>query len=221
MRVAIVDLVLVIAGYLLVQFVSRALDLPTPGLLAVVAGVLIATWRLAASGESWRTVGIRKPPTWLGLALSVPALYLITIVAVTGLVLPLADALGWPPLELSTYRDVQGNPVALARILLVAWTTAAFGEEMLFRGFLQGRIRTVLGEGRTATAGAVILQALLFGAGHTYLGPRGVANAVVVGLIYGSWYLLRGRNLWPLILAHGLTDTISMLAVYFGVLPQE
>ncbi len=144
MRVAIVDLVLVIAGYLLVQFVSRALDLPTPGLLAVVAGVLIATWRLAASGESWRTVGIRKPPTWLGLALSVPALYLITIVAVTGLVLPLADALGWPPLELSTYRDVQGNPVALARILLVAWTTAAFGEEMLFRGFLQGRIRTVL-----------------------------------------------------------------------------
>jgi uncharacterized protein len=53
---------------------------------------------------------------------------------------------------------------------------------------------------------------------HAYLGAKGVATATLVGLIYGAWYVMRGRNLWPLIIAHGLTDMVSLLAIYAGVL---
>ena len=219
MLVALVDLVVVVAGYLLTYVGGRALGLPSPGILAIIAGVLLATWRLAASGESWVSVGLRKPPSWLRFGLSVVALYFISVAAVVGIVMPLAEAMGWSALDVSAYDDVRGNPAGLARILLVVWTTAAFGEEMLFRGFLQGRIQRLLGNGRGAMAGSVLLQALAFSAGHFYLGAQGVATALLVGLIYGSWYLLRGRNLWPLVIAHGLVDTVSMVAIYGGFTP--
>ncbi len=64
------------------------------------------------------------------------------------------------------------------------------------------------------------LQAAIFGAAHSYLGARGIATATLVGVVFGSWFVLRGRNLWPLILAHGLTDTITLFAIYAGVMPR-
>jgi hypothetical protein len=33
----------------------------------------------------------------------------------------------------------------------------------------------------------------------------------------GIVYLCNGRNLVPLILAHGLTDSLSLVAIYLGV----
>jgi membrane protease YdiL (CAAX protease family) len=46
-----------------------------------------------------------------------------------------------------------------------------------------------------------------------------MATAALVGLVYGTWFVLRGRNLWPLIIAHGVTDTLSMIAVYMKAMP--
>jgi len=43
----------------------------------------------------------------------------------------------------------------------VAWTQAAFGEEMVFRGFLLTRLEILLGHGVSATVSAVTGQALL------------------------------------------------------------
>ncbi len=37
-----------------------------------------------------------------------------------------------------------------------------------------------------------------------------------IGLVFGIAYLAVQRSLWPLILAHGLIDTIDMITHYFG-----
>ena len=128
--------------------------------------------------------------------------------------------LGQPGLDIAAYSRIQGNPVELAKILTIVWTTAAIGEELLFRGFLQDRIHAVLGPGRRSAVAVVLLQAVIFGVAHSYLGLRGILTAMLVGVIFGTWFLLRGRNLWSLILAHGLIDTITMTALYAGVVPQ-
>jgi len=47
-------------------------------------------------------------------------------------------------------------------------------------------------------------------------GPAGMIDSGVAGLIFGATYLLPGRNLWPCVLAHGLHDTIAVVAVYLG-----
>jgi uncharacterized protein len=74
----------------------------------------------------------------------------------------------------------------------------------------------LLGGGTVATASAVVAQALLFGAAHFYLGTRGIATAFAAGLVYGLVYVCNGRNFLPLIVTHGLTDTMSLLAIYLG-----
>lgn len=237
-RNASIDVAIAAGAYLSVYFLMRFADLPRAGACAVLAALTVATWRLRVRGESWRTLGLAKPESLVRLAVAVFVLYVIVVASVLALVEPLAQIAGWRALDLSTYADLPGNPLALATILLIAWTTAAIGEELLFRGFLLTRLENLLrrtrapflpfprdaGEGTGDhstffhTALAVILQAAIFGIAHWYLGAKGVATAMMVGAIYGVWYVLRGRNLLPLIIAHGLTDTVSLVAIYAGVL---
>jgi uncharacterized protein len=220
MHAALIDLTIVAGGFLLAFVGAEFSGVPHAGACAVLTGVLLATWRLKANSESWRALGLRAPQRWGRLALSVVTLYVL-IVAGTLLVLePLGNALAWPRLNIAGFAQVQGNPLQFANLLAITWTTAAIGEELLFRGFLLARMEKLLGHGALPATGAVVLQAAMFGAAHAYLGVRGIATAMLVGLIFGSWFVLRGRNLLPLILTHGLTDTISVFAIYAGVMPQ-
>ena len=220
MRPALFDLTIVAAGFLLAFFVADLAGLPHAGACAVLTGVLLATWRLRMNSESWRMLGLRVPERWGRLALSVVALYALIVAGTLLVIEPLSGVFDWPRLNLESYAHLRGNPFALAKLLAIVWTTAAIGEELLFRGFVLTRLERVLGHGPAPTMAAVALQAAIFGAAHAYLGVRGVATAMLVGVVFGSWFALRGRNLAPLIIAHGLTDTISVVAIYAGVMPQ-
>ena len=37
-----------------------------------------------------------------------------------------------------------------------------------------------------------------------------------IGLILGAVFIRCGRNLWPVIVAHGVIDTIGITALYLG-----
>lgn len=217
MHPAITDLVIVGVGLFVATLLASALSLPYAGSAGVVAGVALATWRLKISSQTWRDVGFGSPGNALHSALAAFALYFLTLIAVLVIVEPVTRALQWQPLDLSSFRRLRGDSYSLAITLLLVWTVVAFGEEMVFRGFALSRLQALFGPGPRAAALAVAVQAILFGLGHVYLGARGVLTAVVIGALYGTWFLARGRNLWPLIAAHGLTDTISILAIYSGV----
>ena len=65
---------------------------------------------------------------------------------------------------------------------------------------------------------ANLVQAILFGLIHWYQGIPGIVLTGTVGLIFGAFYFLPGRNLWPLILAHGIINSISFTIIFlFGV----
>ena len=185
----------------------------------IAALVLLASWLLWRSGGRWADQGLRRPrPIWRVLALVVGG-YLggeLAAGLVAQFVFP-ALHLRAPaaPLFLSALK---GNLAAyLYWMIPVTWGSAAFGEEMLFRGFVLNRIRQLLG-GRAIWA-AVILQGLLFGAAHAYLGAAGAIVAGVLGLVLGVVYVLGGRNLWACFLIHGLVDSTSMTAVFLGLAP--
>jgi membrane protease YdiL (CAAX protease family) len=86
---------------------------------------------------------------------------------------------------------------------------------MLFRGFIFDRLDQLTG--RRAPWAIVVLQGVLFGVAHAYLGPSGAILAGVLGLVLGAVFLLADRNLWPCFLLHGLVDTTSMTAVFLGL----
>jgi membrane protease YdiL (CAAX protease family) len=62
-----------------------------------------------------------------------------------------------------------------------------------------------------ATVLAVILQAAIFGFRHSNDFSERSITVGLIGLGMGLGYVIFGRNLWPLILAHCLLNTASML----------
>jgi hypothetical protein len=211
-----VDILVVAVGLVLSSYVLRQLRVTHGGSITVVICVLLATWRLDAAGESWQLLGLARPRSWGKVLLWVPVLYGLVFLCSALLVPWLARVFGWPPTDYRVLGPIERNLALLATLLAIAWTTAAFGEELLFRAFLLSRLERLFGGGKWAVIAGVLLQATFFGVGHAYLGIRGAMSAGLIGGIFGTLFVISGRNLWPLILAHGLTDTVSLVALYFG-----
>ena len=178
----------------------------------------LATVWLRASRSSWRAVGLRRPASMGKVALLVIAGYVSVGAAfalLTGVGLPI---LGLTPKTAEAFSGLTGNTgLYIYLLVVVAWGSAAFGEELVFRGFLQSRLELVFGWTRVPGVLAVLTQAIVFGALHFYQGAGGAIVAGTTGLIIGLVYIAGGRNLWVPILLHGLIDTVSLSAIYFGV----
>jgi len=138
----------------------------------------------------------------------------------TGLtVVTLATALGYPPSQSSVLTQ---QPESLSGFLLDlvfgVWIGAAIGEELFFRGLLLTKFTTLFGTGRTALVLAVLSQAIWFGSGHVSQGLSGMIMAGVIGVVAGTYFVTRGRRaLIPLIIGHGLIDTVSQSIHYLTV----
>lgn len=212
------DIAIVAAVFLLALWGLPALGLPHAGSLTILAALMAASWRLAAAGSGWRELGLRRPASLPRAAAATVGWMLTGYVTAAIASVASTQLLGFPPIDASRYGALQGNLPQLLTILAIAWSTAAFGEELLFRGFLLTRLHAVLPAGRAAGAIAVVVQGLCFGLIHAFQGPTGVLVAAAIGIVFGVAYL-RSRNLWPIILAHGLIDTVSLTALYHGVVP--
>ncbi|MCU0757731.1 MAG: CPBP family intramembrane metalloprotease [Steroidobacteraceae bacterium] len=215
---ATVDALLMIIALGAALWIANAAALPGAGTWAVAAGIAVGAWRLRRAGLGFADVGLRgsPAPAWR-TALGALGLVAIVMLAVGLLVTPLGHALGWPAQDLSRFAWMRGDPAAFAAYLLLGWVGAACGEELLFRGMLMNRLVAAFGVARGPLV--VVLQAALFGAGHAYLGLRGVATATVVGLVLGTAWLRNGGRLAPLVLGHAVIDTISLTAIYAGAVP--
>ena len=196
--------------------VAHSLGSAYAGMYAMLVGVIVCSWRLAIAHSSWRDLGLRAPKSWPRTIVASLALLVASELAGLLIIGPLARAAHWPPLDVSRFAGLGGNWHALLGWLLGAWTSAAIGEELIFRGFLISRLQMLWGGTRAAALLAVVTQAICFGVAHLYLGQRGVVTAMVIGLLYGAVYVRTGRNLFILIIAHGATDSMSLIAIYAG-----
>ncbi len=121
--------------------------------------------------------------------------------------------------DASVFRSLVGNEQALVFWLVISWTLAAFMEEMVYRGWLTARLAELWGYSRAGWIIALIGSSALFGLAHLYQGLSGVVATGVTGMLFGTAYLLSGRNLWCAVLAHGLLDTLGFVMIYLGVYP--
>ena len=88
---------------------------------------------------------------------------------------------------------------------------------MILPRLLMNRLIDLLGSQSKLTWLLVIFfSAIIFGLAHSYQGAAGILKTGAIGLVFGLAYLAVGRNLWPLILAHGLIDTIDFITHFLG-----
>jgi uncharacterized protein len=179
-----------------------------------VAVAAIVCWRATGPGkEGLARLGFTRPPSW-----AKTVLWAIATAIVGQLGVSLASPLVlhfWRPPDFSALGAIKGHPWALAKWLVIIWTTAAFGEETIFRGFLIPRMADIVGNTRWAQAWAIVISATLFGIAHSYQGPSGSVLAGVVALVYGTSFIHARRNLWRTVLAHGLYDSSAFILLYF------
>jgi membrane protease YdiL (CAAX protease family) len=209
------DLAVVACAFVVTELVLIAAGVPFAGVITVLLSLGVATWRLTRRSSNWSALGLNRPAS-LVRALAAAVGWTVAAFVVAGCALTVAvSALHWPALDASRYGNLSGNLPRLTLLLAVAWTSAAFGEELLFRAFLITRLEALLGSSRGATRLAVAIQAVLFGCAHAFQGPTGMLTSFAIGLLFGAVYA-RGRNLWPIIIAHGLIDTVGLVTLYFA-----
>ncbi|WP_300555102.1 CPBP family intramembrane glutamic endopeptidase [Maricaulis sp.] len=189
--------------------------------LAVV--LTLATLYLHSRGETWAQLGLRNPGRWKSWALLLPQIVLgvVVILGVGAGTAFLGDTLGlWQTGALpdgveDRWGNIRGNLPVYLLWLALAWISAGFGEELFFRGFMVSRAERVTKGLPFALFLAVLIPAAIFGIAHFYYqGLRGLIVTGLIGLSLGTLYLLYKRNLWPLIVAHGLVDTLGFTALY-------
>ena len=184
-----------------------------------IPAALLSIWLiLKKQGQSLAVVGIVTPqhgwPRTLKLEMGGGLLILTLGEFVYPLLLNLVGLSGQ---DISSYEGIEGNNGLLAIYLTVSWTTAGFGEEMIFRGFLMAGLARCLGMSKAAWIAAVIISSILFGLIHIQTGAGGVLTTGINGAILARLYLMSRRAIWAAYIAHGLTNTIGFLLIYSGL----
>lgn len=220
-RAAVLDVLIVV----LVSMIGYALEIALAdylpwgnearGVIAVLAGAVTAIWVTLQRGRSLSDIGFKRPDRWWTLpiwAIGIMAAFVIAQGAAAAL---LGEFFGLPEPDMSRYDFVRGNIVGALFLALALPVAAALPEEIVYRGFLIDRFSVLLGVGRFSDVLAVLSQAIIFGLIHFQWGVGGVVFASIMGAVWGLAFLLCGRNLWIVILAHA-TAHIALVAQLYS-----
>jgi membrane protease YdiL (CAAX protease family) len=201
--ITVVELVVAAAVVLLDLF------LPT----IVILGMIFVS--LLIRREHIRSLGFKRPQSWarmIGFAfISVVFLQLFDV----GVVLPIMNRLTGTTIDYSGFANLKGNIGQLVLLLVLSWTLAAVGEEIVYRGYFQKLLTNLFGSNLPGVLLTVGISSLLFGLAHTEQGLIGVVVTTVDALFF-SWLKLKfDNNLWAAILAHGFYNSIGVIVFYF------
>ncbi len=184
--------------------------------VAGVAATLVLTWYFVrANGKSWKDFGMGRPKSWIRtVIIGILAAFGCMVVAMLFNAV-LITVSGVEP-DVSRFDFLKGNAGALAMGLFSAWIVAAFPEEMVNRGYLLTRLSTAFGDDRRAWLGSAVVTSALFGLGHFYQGIIGILVKGFAGFLFCLVFLLVRKNLWVVIIAHGLIDSVAFVMIYLG-----
>lgn len=209
-KVALVDTLAVLLTLVLVKQTVLPFSQLLAGPASTASAMVVATALLWRRQRQWYDLGMRwdvriKPIVIYSL------IAFLVIVATALLSREMASHYFAERTTSGRFDFVIGNLSAYLFVMALVWTHSAFFEEMLYRAFLISRGSQVLGGGRLADIAALIALSVFFGYRHYYYqGGQGAVVTGAIGLALGIMYLWFGRrNLLPLIIAHGLMNSIS------------
>ena len=213
----LLDLIIYISIMFLIREVYFSqFNFITNGLFWSFTTLLTATILMRLRHVSWREIGLFKPDNYKRALFATAFIFAFTVISIV-IFQNLKDQLGLevaPDMSnenaVSKFGDLSGNWILFFSIIPFIWIQSAL-EEILDRGFLINWIEKALSSTWFATILAVLIQALIFGFRHSYdISERSITVALI-GLAMGIGYVAFGRNLWPLIVAHCVLNTMSML----------
>lgn len=195
---------------LLIAFLVIFLDLFIPTI--IILGIMVIS--LLIRKEKISSLGFKKTENVFRMAMNVLLLVIVWTFLQLALFMPVLNHLTGTTQDLSTFENLKGNLGNLLFFLILTWTLAAFGEEIVYRGYLQKRIYDMFENPTAAIFSGIAVSSLLFGLAHTEQGLIGV-TVTTLDAIFFSLLKLKYDNIWAPILAHGLSNTIGLTAFFF------
>jgi CAAX protease family protein len=213
----LIDIIVLVAVTFLLDailgaFVTAPINWETGFVLDAIGKIVlvaIGCGLVLLRGERLADIGLKRPESWMRtFALG------IGLAAVVFIAMYVSEKAGFRR-DLSKFKEVQGNLELAVLGVLYAFIGAGFYEEFTFRGFLMQGFAMLFGGSRGGWIAACMLQGALFGAAHAYQNPLGIAITGTLGVVMGLIVLASGRNLWPVIIGHGLFDASRFVLFYF------
>jgi membrane protease YdiL (CAAX protease family) len=186
------------------------------GVSAVLAGAFTAFGVVLARGGTLADLGFRRPERWAKLPFQVASILVVFVAMQTLVSLLISMFIDLPAPDLSRHAAVSGDLSAAIAMAIILPLTASIPEEVIYRGFLIGRLSDIFGKTTRGASMTVVVQAVIFGSVHFQWGIGGMIMTFCMGVVWGTAYLLCGRNLWVVILAHSAAHILFVTQLYLG-----
>ena len=174
----------------------------------------VATGLLYFRKQSWKDIGLIRPNNLLRLTGITIATLIGTVISILIFETVVKELVFTNSTIVhqttSRFSELKDNLPYFFSIIGFVWIES-FLEELQDRGFSLNRLNALFSKIPFSAVLAVLVQAAIFGFRHSYdFSPRSVTTGII-GFVFGMVYITTGRNLWPLILAHIVLNTLSMI----------
>lgn len=188
--------------------------------VVTIAMAIGVPWKFFGQRLRWRDIGLAQNlPRWRDIGLA-PIAFVLALIC-TGIAMYIAS-LVIPGVDLDTKQQVGFENITQRYEMLLAFFTlvvlAPICEELLFRGYLYGRVRKYYNAVWT-----IVLTSLVFGLMHVYAGPgmplqwNVMIATSVLALFIGALREYTG-SIWAGILVHMLKNGVAFFALYIAPL---
>ena len=159
----------------------------------------------------------KKNVNWFNLAVLGPITGFILLLIYRFLLIPIVTKFTGVPIDISSFDVLRDNLPVLLVTLSFVWTSAAFGEEMIFRGYFMTRFSKVFGNNTPSIVANIIIFGIFFGTIHAYQGITGQILSGITGALIATLFHLKKNDLWFCVVVHGAVDTFGLIAIYLDI----
>ncbi len=167
--------------------------------------------------EMFKSLGFQKNNLKAkSLFVYAPLIALVLFLVYYFVLVPVVTNITDKPIDFSSFKDLKGNITYAILALIFIWVSAAFGEEIIWRGYFMQQFSKFFGKGKLSIVLNILIFAILFGYMHSYQSITGQIVTGSIGAILSIIFYLRKSDLWFNVAVHGFFDTIALIVVYNG-----
>lgn len=184
----------------------------------IISALIIAANFIEYKGKPFSALGFyREKFNAKNLLLLAPVVAFGLFVLYVFAIVPGIELLTGVPIDYSSVHHLKGNLSTTLVWLLIVWVTAAFGEEIIFRGYFMRQFVKFFGDGKISLVINILIFSTFFGYMHMQQGITGQIVAATTGAILSLLFYFRKYDLWFNVMVHGFFNTLGLFSFYFGL----
>ncbi|KAA1246610.1 CPBP family intramembrane glutamic endopeptidase [Aquimarina sp. RZ0] len=183
----------------------------------IAALILLLASALEYKKNVFRSLGFQRKRIQLkNLLITAPLFGAVLFLFYFYIMVPSVTYLTGQPMDFSAFETYTGNLPATISLFVFIWISAAFCEEIVFRGYLMRQFTKFFGSSNISLVINIVLFGFIFGSIHSYQGISGQIITGILGMLFAIIFHVRKDDLWFNIAAHGFFDTVALLFIYNG-----